>query len=92
MIATGIASAKIHLSDELATMQSHTQNLLVYFLDGAADLGLPVISDRKSPRSDHGQQTNNHRLGGNRCCSPWAQIEEKSLSLGQIRVRWWPAR
>ena len=49
MIAAGIASAKIHLSNELATMQSDIQNLLVYFATGAADLGLPVISQKKSP-------------------------------------------
>lgn len=49
MITAGIASAKKYLSDELDTMQSDIQNLLVYFLDGAADLGLPVISDKKSP-------------------------------------------
>jgi 7-keto-8-aminopelargonate synthetase-like enzyme len=49
MLGAGIASAKIHLTDEITTMQLDLQDKLNYFHDCAAALDLQLLSERMSP-------------------------------------------
>jgi 7-keto-8-aminopelargonate synthetase-like enzyme len=49
MLGGGIASAKIHLTDEITTMQLELQDKLSHFHDCAAALHLQLLSDRMSP-------------------------------------------
>jgi len=48
-LGAGIASAEIHLSNEIYGLQEQLQNRITYFHDLAKKLNLPLISDSNSP-------------------------------------------
>ena len=48
-LGAGIASAEIHLSNEIYSLQEQLQNRITYFHDLAKKLNLPLISDSNSP-------------------------------------------
>lgn len=48
-LGAGIASAEIHLSNEIYALQEQLQNRITYFHDLAKKLNLPLISDSNSP-------------------------------------------
>ena len=49
-LGAGIASAEIHLSNEIYGLQEQLQNRITYFHDLTKKLNLPLISDSSSPR------------------------------------------
>ena len=48
-LGAGIASAEIHLSNEIYGLQEQLQNRITYFHDLTKKLNLPLISDSSSP-------------------------------------------
>ncbi len=49
MLAAGIASADIHLSDEIYDRQDNLENLINHFNQKACELDLPLASDDRTP-------------------------------------------
>jgi 7-keto-8-aminopelargonate synthetase-like enzyme len=58
VLAAGIASAKIHLTDEIDTMQNELYEKMFYFTQNAVRLGLPLVSTDLNPINYIGSGTN----------------------------------
>ena len=49
MLGAIVASAKLHLSDEIASYQAELQKRIDYFVDTCKQLNLPLIGESNSP-------------------------------------------